>query len=1053
VARPRFLVRPRSRKQTARRRIRGISFWLALGAFLAALTPASSEATRSAAETTRWAAADTVFKHVADDNDLPNAASPFALAEDGDGFLWVGSDDGLARYDGHRFRAYEADPNAADTLPDNTIVALHTDSAGRLWIGTNAGGLARYDRDRDRFVRYPVGAHGLSNPSIFSIAGDGDRGLWIGTGGGLDHLDPASGRIERIRRAHDSGSLPDNVVHALLLDRSGALWVGTRAGLVRRARGARSFTAIRLSPGRGAPTDVLSLLEDRVGRIWIGTAGHGAFVLEPGKQVARALHETSGAVATELETERIGSIVEASASEVWLGTLDDGIIGVDSRTLRTRRIRHDPSVPSSPLDDIVHVLYRDRAGLIWSGTDRSLSYVNVQSAVSTVFGLSTRPRGLTDANVRSILSLPNGQTWLGLSKNGIDIFDRTGARVGGLRPNSDQPDTALASGKIFGLVAGGGRVYIGTDRGLYAANAVEPRPARLTIPGRDASAAVWALLYRQSVLWLGGEDGLWEVRPEAHGVKTLLGGATAPRLTDPRITVMALGRHQSIWIGTRNGLNRYDPRKRTVLRILPGRSSATLSAGLISCLFTGTQGGGLDILDATDARGKPRLRRIGTAEGLPNLNVDKLLDDGRGNVWASTDNGLAIIDEATLAIRKLGRADGVAITGYWLDSGTRTPAGELLYGGLGGLTIVRPRLLRNWTYEPPIVFTDIRVGGKSIRSGPYNSEETTQPVEILPAANSLLVDFSALDYSLAGSGRFAYRLVGFDKSWTSTDSARPSASYTNLPPGNYRLYVHGTDRNGSWTKQTLTLAVRVLPAWWQTVWFVLAVVCAVLGALVAFVRARTDYLRRRQRELEREVAQRTAELQATNAELAASTAELSESKMRLEALAYLDGLTELPNRRMFSEHFESTLAQMKRHGDRRFALLIIDLDRFKIINDTLGHQAGDALLIEGAHRLRAAVRQPDIVARFGGDEFAILLMEPSDYSGIEGTCQRIIDCFAEPFWFDENPMTTTASIGIATYPQSGQTQNALYRAADLALYKAKRMGRNTWRWYVPELKM
>ena len=194
-------------------------------------------------------------------------------------------------------------------------------------------------------------------------------------------------------------------------------------------------------------------------------------------------------------------------------------------------------------------------------------------------------------------------------------------------------------------------------------------------------------------------------------------------------------------------------------------------------------------------------------------------------------------------------------------------------------------------------------------------------------------------------------------------------------------------------------------------------------------------------------------MQTTNAELAASTAELTKSKIRLESLAYLDGLTELPNRRMFTERLESLIAQMQRSGDGRFALIMIDLDHFKRINDALGHQAGDALLIEAAARLRANVRQNDIVARFGGDEFAMLLVEPSEWSGVEATCRRIIECFSETISFGEAVMKTSPSIGIATYPQCGQTLDAIYKAADLALYQAKRGGRNTWRWYVPDMVM
>ena len=556
-------------------------------------------------------------------------------------------------------------------------------------------------------------------------------------------------------------------------------------------------------------------------------------------------------------------------------------------------------------------------------------------------------------------------------------------------------------------------------------------------------------------MWFGGDDGLWEVRPTPGGMRVLLGGATAPLLTDRRVTAFASGKKHSLWIGTENGLDRYDPHTRRLERFMPGTGSISLSSGFIASLLVdstgrlwiGSQGGGIDILDGDGAR----FRHIGAAQRLPSENVDTLLQDGRGRVWASTDDGLAVIDERTLSVRPLGRPDGVAIAGYWWHSGARTADGDLLFGGLGGMTIVRPQLLGDSVYRPPIVITDIRVGGTSIASGRYASGASHEPIEIQPGANSLAVEFSALAYSAPLASTFAYRLEGFDKKWTFADASRRSADYTNLPPGKYDLRVRGTNREGAWTQSELSLPIHVVPAWWQTLWFKFLVALCISGVIVLLVYARTRYLQSRQWELEREIAQRTAELQKSNSELAASTAELTKSKMRLESLAYLDGLTELPNRRMFTDCFQSLIAQMERSVDGRFALMFVDLDNFKRVNDSLGHQAGDAVLIEAAARLRAVVRKADVVARFGGDEFAILLVEPTEWSGVEATCRRIVDAFAEPVTFGDYALTTTPSIGIATYPQCGETQNELYKAADLALYKAKDSGRNTWRWYVPEL--
>jgi diguanylate cyclase (GGDEF)-like protein len=182
----------------------------------------------------------------------------------------------------------------------------------------------------------------------------------------------------------------------------------------------------------------------------------------------------------------------------------------------------------------------------------------------------------------------------------------------------------------------------------------------------------------------------------------------------------------------------------------------------------------------------------------------------------------------------------------------------------------------------------------------------------------------------------------------------------------------------------------------------------------------------------------------------ARTQELRESRRKLEQMAFFDMLTGLGNRRMFEDRFDIMAAMARRKGEQ-FALAMVDLDRFKEINDQHGHDAGDALLQEAAKRLIASVRQSDSVSRLGGDEFAIVLAEAKNAAAIDLVCQRIVDSFAAPIRFQEIEMRTSASVGVALFPEHGANMSELYKSADLALYEAKRQGRNTWRWFQPDL--
>jgi diguanylate cyclase (GGDEF)-like protein len=999
--------------------------------------------TETAAATERWSAlADVVFEHLARDNELPNSTSPTDLAEDGDGFLWVGTQNGLARWDGYHFRSYKADPTIPGTLPDNVVKKLHTDGLGRLWIATNSGGLARYDRDRDRFVTYAAGPTGLSSASLRDVIDDGAGGVWVATDAGLDHLQGNTGHVEHLRHdSSDPNSLPDDRIRALFRDSEGTLWVGTAAGLVRREAGRDRFEAVSLGLPPGKVALAWRFLQDSAGRIWVGTVRQGAYVIDLKQHTTRALLE-SGVAQSTLQTEGIHSIAEVRPGTIWLGTDGHGIVSVDTATFRTQRIRHDPTLLSSLADDTVQALLTDRSGLVWICTNRGISrYNSRQAAIYTVFGGSSRPASLSDPDVDSVLPMPDGRIWLGLGSNGIDVLDPKGLRVAALRPDPEQPTRALPKDYVNALVRGPlGNVLVGTEQGLYRADPLAHGVVRLSVPHHDPSAAVWTLYLEQNVLWVGGFDGLWSLDLGAHGEPTGDGG-DVDGLTDQRVTAIGRGPSGSLWVGTKNGLNRFDPASRAMERIFPDpQDPNALSAGYVATLLTdergrlwvGTLGGGISVMDRRERDGRPHFIRLGTRQGLASENIDKLLEDAHGRIWASTDDGLAVIDPSSLTIRTLRRAEGAPIANHWAGAGATTDVGELLFGALGGLVIVQPEKLTLWSYHPPIVVTDVRIGGKRVPASGLNGNQVAPPLIVSPEANSLAVEFAALDYSAPERNRYAYRLDGFDSDWVETEPSRRLAAYTNLPPGEYTLRLRGSNRDGAWTDTVLAVPIQVLPAWYQTIAFRILAGIVFFVLIAAFVQARTVYLRRARRELERQVVERTAELR--------------ESQRQLQQIAYCDTLTALPNRRMFMEEFRELLVLSGLKGGR-FALLLIDLDRLKHINDTLGHDVGDALLIEAAIRLQAAVRKSDCVARLGGDEFAVLLTQNPAAADIEAVCKRIVDNFALEVIVNGTGVKTSPSIGVAVYPEHGTAQDRLYKSADVALYEAKRLGGNRWCWH------
>jgi diguanylate cyclase (GGDEF)-like protein len=1024
--------------------------------------------------------ANVIFEQLNDKNGLGSPVVT-AFAEDHDGFLWVGTQGGLQRWDGYRFWTYKTVLGDARSLPDNFVNVLYTDRSGRLWVGTNSGGLARYDRESDQFVRYRSDSKDLSRVSVRAIIDDEAGGLWVGSDTGLDHLETATGVFTHLALAKATGDQPEaRRATSVLRTADGSLWVGTELGLERSlpgALGSRVFQRVLLPLPHDAAPGVTSLFLDRAGRIWVGT--HlGVYLIAPGPDGVPARRTRSGQTGTPangaqhgtalpelqarlipvqgpdgdlLSSQRILSIAGTARDEIWMGTQDQGIFAVNPKTWDVRQISHNPGLPSSIADDWVQTLYLGKPGLMWAGTRRGVSYADTTpKAVLNFLGGAGPGESIADTDVYSVVSRRNGSIWLGLSKHGIDILDSTGHRTGQLRPKTGAvaSKTMLPEGTISSLSeTANGRVYICTQDGVYRTDGEPDKTGAqklVRVPlGAAAAGAASQTLSDNGVLWVAGSDGLWTLDPEDGP-----GPAKRPLmqhpLTDQRVTVLKKGPGDSLWIGTQNGLNLLNLKTRAVEAILPDPTDATaLSGSLIATLLTdrrgrlwvGTFGGGIDVLEGRDENGKPRFRRI--VEGLPNETIDMLLEAPDGKIWVSTDGGLAVVDPVTFETHILYRADGAFMPAYWDGVGTVTAAGELLFGGLGGLTVVRPELVKPWSYQPPVVVTSARIGNTDVPLSRFNSGMDVYPVWIPADQNNLTVEFSALDYTSPERNRYEYKLEGFDHEWVSADPTRRLVRYTNLSPGDYVLMLRGSNRDGAWAP-TRQVRIRVLPAWFQTLWFRSLMVLAGVLLLCGVFLLGTAYLRRQQRQLERQVALRTAELRQM-------TVELQDSQQKLKHMAYTDSLTGLPNRRMFTEHFRRLLA-LKRRQEGSFALLLMDFDDFKEINDTFGHDAGDAVLNEMARRMSALVRESDCLARLGGDEFGLLLSESPGVDGTDMVCRKIVESFIEPVHFQGHSLKTTPSIGVAMYPNDGDSQDKLYKMADLAMYQAKRDGGNGCSW-------
>jgi diguanylate cyclase (GGDEF)-like protein len=1004
------------------------------------------------------------------------------ILQDRHGFLWLGTQDGLNRYDGYRFRVFKHDAREPGSLANNTVWAVFEDRDGVLWVGTDGGGLDRWDPSREAFVHYqhdPANAKSLSGNRVRAVLETKDGALWVGTdGAGLSRLDRRNGEFTRYRaRADDPRGLSSDRVRFLMEDRDGALWIATDGGGLSRLDSARvNFTTYRNNPkdpGSLSADRVRHVYQDRDGVLWVGTYQAGLNRFEGGGRFTRM---RKGPDSGSLANDRVRAVLQDRAGVLWIGT-DGGLSEWRPESQRFVNHGHRDTDRTSLSDDRVLSLYQDRGGVLWVGTQGG--GLNRWNTATGSFALvrsdAASSSSLTSNRVSAFASTPDDTLWVGTSA-GLSRLDR---RTGAVQSFHNDPKDAksLSDDRVMSLLLDrSGRLWVGTyEGGLNQLDPATGRFRRFLPDPKDAATlsgpGISSMLEdREGRMWLGVFRGGLDRFDPASG--KALHYRSAPddptSLSSDSVTALAQDRAGMIWVGTDGGgINRFDPAsgKTTRFQNEPGNQSSLSSDAVFVVhedrrgdLWVGTQGGGLNRWRANDrAAGRPIFARYTERDGLSNDTVYGILEEDSGNLWLSTNRGLSRLDPETGSFRNFDASHGLQSDEFNFGAYHQAASGEMYFGGIDGFNSFLPSRVSRNDNVPPVVLTSIQKLNREVRLG----QDLADVRELTLDHRDYVVsfEFAALDYAAPERNRYAYKLEGLDHDWVAAGSAR-RASYTNLQPGHYVFRVKGSNGDGVWNEDGVALKLTVEPPPWRSVWAYAAYALLALGGLLLYGRSQE---KRRYREieyshrLEQQVQDRTAELAQRNDEL-----QLLNRK--LEDASLTDSLTGLSNRRFLMAQMPQDVAVVERYyrrldpkaspplpGNRPdFALMMIDLDGLKGVNDTYGHAAGDRVLMTIREILERACRKSDTLVRWGGDEFLVVAryVEPEVVEALAERIRRAVEEHA----FDlgqGRPVHLGCSIGFALYPFLTATPNLLTweqvgSIADRALYAAKSSGRNTW---------
>ena len=962
-----------------------------------------------------------------------------SVLQDRQGQLWVGTGDGLVRFDGQRFRPMERDGVPPVQRNLGWVRALLATRDGRVWIGTESRGLAIWDPATGRLQDLPDRRLDASaQPQILALADGADGAVWVGTlGGGLERVDPATGRVQ-VFRADPSrdGALPDDRVFALLADADGTLWLGTAQGLLRRGGDGR------FEPAGLAGAAVTRLLRTADGTLWAGTEDGALW-----RRDAQGAWSTAGGGGVR---GAVQALVEAVPGRLWVGRRDgiDIVATADARLLH--RVRHDPRTPGGLGGNDVTALWRDREGWVWVGSlGGGLQRHNPQPQALWVRGADADPRSpLHRPDARSLLADHLGRVWVGTHDAGIAVLDgalQLQHRVALQPGQAEQPP-------VQGLAqARDGRVWVAAGGALWQFDPGGPAAApRLLRRLHGGPARVIRLLAAaDGGLWLCAFDGLYHLPPGATQPRALVRADGRPLQAE--VLAAQAGPDGALWVGSSVGLFRV-PAGSQQLHEVPAEPAAALGHPVVTGLLWDARGtlwldtavAGLHRLQAWDGR-QARFDRIGErlgALGRP-FGVN-LMADAQGRIWTH----LHVYDPQADRLDALTAADGQHLGTGWFHSHAALPDGRLLFGGARGVLVVEPARHQAATGWPELVLGELRVEDQRLPVAPAR-------LVLQPGQSRFSAEFAALEFAEPARIRYAWRLRGLQDDWIEADAGRRAASFAYLPPGDYVLEARSSNRAGQWNEAVLALPVEVRPRWWQREVVQAGAVLLLALAALALMQWRTGALRSRKAALEALVQERTAALEATTEALRRESAAAREASLT-------DPLTGLRNRRHLLQHIGTDVAAARRRWaeharhpgatapDADLLFFLIDIDRFKQVNDRFGHAAGDAVLRQMPARLASVFREADHLVRWGGEEF-LVVARGSRRAHAPELAERARRAVAEaPFVLDDGePLSCSCSIGFAALPLAPAHPQALdwedtVRLADAALYRVKAGQRNGW---------
>jgi len=941
------------------------------------------------------------------------------IEPDLNGFVWLATQAGLDRFDGYSFTNVNSPSTLQQWLPKGMVMDIELDeTTGDMWFAARVG-LYVLREDSGKFESYSTLLEANDDQETMAVHADDHGNIWIGTQRSVYVLEQDKQRLKSIWDGTQSLAVND-----ILMSKNNELWVATNQGVRRYDTDKQVWLPSLLS------NTITSILHfDESGNAWVGSGGNGIYVFEQSLdgsyQLASHLNMSEGLVNSV-----INDIKTSQNGDIWIATTD-GISIIRP---------YENSLEQQTFD------------------------------ISNLKSFDTATADATISNVLSLYLHPDGLVFAGTLGKGFTVAD-----YGSTLFNKVAFDKITVPYSIS--VQNDELIWVASDYGLYQLN------DKLKVEGAYfaknhgnepvISNILQDLKYSNihNTLFVGSRVGLKKFNPNSRMIETM----EFPPYLVYTISELPDG---LLLLGTRSaGLYLYDPVKQTILHhwdiplsfdivnfsknewLIPTTNglylidmesfdykvfkhdpadSTSLPYNVVTWIskrsegefFVGTQTKGLQLMTFKAGEQKPVFTVLFEGTDIARLSIGAVVEDKNKDYWVSTTESIAKINNSLDEIIFYTKSDGVNASGYFIGAHDMQNNGRIFFAGVDGLTYFRPEELSNFTKAPNLQFTNIKTldsEQKQMKESPLKFSYDDTNILTLPANNLVLtIEFAATEFNSPDKIRYAFMLEGFHKQWQYTSSRVRSASFTNLASGEYTFKVKATDRYQVWYETPLELKIKVKTAWYKTSMALGLWICLLCLLVIALYKWRMYSIYRREETLKKLVSEKTLDLENANE--------------KLRQLSIRDPLTQTLNRRGFKECADRELAKYGR-DHKSFSIILLDIDHFKNVNDTYGHEHGDKVLVEISKAIKHSLRKVDVMARWGGEEFIILLPDTELKDAVSVANKlRMMVANSKLTSIDSN-IQVTFSAGVSEISAHKALDDCITHA-DNQLYKAKENGRN-----------